>query len=59
MFIIVLMHHPKYEIIFRRGTINIQIPLIKDNAPGHSEYVIYENENTEAIFLPQNTTTLL
>jgi len=37
----------------------LKVLLIIDNAPGHPQSIIIEDENVQVVFLPPNTTSLL
>lgn len=50
---------PEVKKYLEEEGLEFKVLLIIDNAPGHPEFVCYENENVEVVFLPPNTATLL
>lgn len=44
--------------ILEEKGLGFRVLLIADNLPDHPEFVCYEKENVQVVFLPPNTTSL-
>lgn len=51
--------HPRSEKYLEEESLGFKVLLIKDNGLRPPESICYENKNTEVVFLPLNTISLL